>query len=917
MVKRLLSALSVILLCVFVNAQVTTEPAFIQKGYKGEIIVTFNPTEGNGGMVGATECYAHTGLITTKSAAGNDWKYATKTWRGGEDKYKMTKNGDVWTLTIPNIYEYYGCPETEEILKLAFVFNDGPSGTKEGKTADGSDIFVELVDAGLNVKFETPTNNQLVNVGTTTSFKISASENSTITLLINDKEIKSEVGTELSVNHTFTATGDFTCVAKAEIDGTVDYDSIFICVTSGPIHATRPEGLQDGITYYEDDATKVTLSIYSKNNNGEISQNIFVIGDFNNWSYSTEYQMKKDGETGYFWLDITNLEPGKEYVFQYAIKRPDGSMSQISDAYTHKTVDPNDHYIPEDIYPNQLTYPAEADGPCAVIQTARKKFEWSEATLNFKRPNKNNLVIYEVWAYDFSPLRSFDAITKRLDYIENLGVNAIEFMPISEFEGNISWGYNPTHYFALDKAYGTPESFKTLVDECHKRGIAVIIDMVFNHATGWAPFNKMFPLAENPYFNLTPPHGDNVFEDWNHDCEGTRNMFHRALKYWLEEYKIDGYRMDLAHGLCGKSCDNYGNLHILEDYYANSVKAVSEDAYFILEHWNRWGEQSSLISKGMMCWENSSHAYYELAMGWYNGSNSSNLSAANKDNYVSYAESHDEERCQYKAIQYGNGQIKTNKDTRLSRVASYVAMSTMLNGPQMIWMFEEIGYDISIDENGRTGSKPVPEAKGYYLNPSRMLQYQQIGQINQLRTRILPQVFEGNPTSSDLAHKKPLRSVIWGEGVNRVFIVSNVSVEPQEFTLPEGTSNWYDYLANNKNSMKAGKKITLPAGAVKVYTAQYFQLPEVPTKYAFDDYVDVENVEFESKCTVYPTIAEDIVFIETTEDIKSVEVINLHGQKVIAEGEVNTINVASLPAGLYMVIVNFNDTQEAYKIYRK
>ena len=156
MVKRLLSALSVIMLCIMVNAQVTTEPAFIQKGYKGQIIVTFNPAEGNGGMVGATACYAHTGLITSKSASGGDWKYATPTWRGGDDKYKMTKNGEVWTLTIPNIYEYYGCPETEEILKMAFVFNDGKDGTKEGKTADGKDIFVDLVEAGLNVKFENP-----------------------------------------------------------------------------------------------------------------------------------------------------------------------------------------------------------------------------------------------------------------------------------------------------------------------------------------------------------------------------------------------------------------------------------------------------------------------------------------------------------------------------------------------------------------------------------------------------------------------------------------------------------------------------------------------------------------------------------------------------------------------------------------
>lgn len=917
MVKRLLCTLNFIMLCAIIFAQITTNPTFIPKGYKGEIIVTFDPSKGNGGMVGATACYAHTGLITSKSKSGSDWKFTVADWRDGSEKNKMTKNGNVWTLTIPNIYTYYGCPESEEILQLAFVFNDGPKGSKEGKTTDGSDIFIDLVEPGLSIKFDNPTNNLLIEKGETTKFQISSSEESNLSLIINDEKVNSTEGTELIYDYTFTKEGNYTCIAQATTATDTVSESLYICVTSAAQNEPRPEGLQDGITYYEDDATKVTLSLYSKNNKNEISQNVFVLGDFNNWAYSTEYQMKKDGETGYFWIDITNLEPGKEYVFQYAVKRPDGSMVQISDAYTHKTVDPNDHYIPEDIYPNMLNYPAEADGPCAVIQTARKPYAWSDATLNFVRPNKNNLVIYEMWVYDFSPLRSFDAITKRLDYIENLGVNAIEFMPINEFEGNISWGYNPTHYFALDKAYGTDESFKKLVDECHKRGIAVIVDMVFNHATGWAPQNKMFPLAENPYYNVTPPHGDNVFEDWNHDFEGTRNLFHRVLKYWLEEYKIDGFRMDLAHGLCGTNCNNYGNQHILEDYYANSVKAISEDAYFILEHWNRWNEQSALINKGMICWENTSHAYYELAMGWHNGSNSSDLNRANKDNYVSYAESHDEERCQYKASQYGNGTIKTDKAIRLGRVASYVAMNTMLNGPKMIWMFEELGYDISINENGRTGSKPVPEAYSYYKDLARMAQYQQIGQINQLRTRILPHVFEGNPTSQDLKHGNSLRSVIWGEGVNRVFVISNVGVSAQEFSLPEGTATWYDYLADDQNGISEGTKLVLPEGKVKVFTAQYHKLPEVPTEYAFDDWVDVDDVEYKSNCIIYPTISEDIIFIETTEHIQSVEIINIQGQKVISDTNVTSINISSLPQGMYLIIINMGTTQEAYKIYRK
>ena len=241
----------------------------------------------------------------------------------------------------------------------------------------------------------------------------------------------------------------------------------------------------------------------------------------------------------------------------------------------------------------------------------------------------------------------------------------------------------------------------------------------------------------------------------------------------------------------------------------------------------------------------------------------------------------------------------------------------MLNGPQMMWMFEELGYDVSIDQNGRTGTKPIPEAHNYYRDPERMNEYQKIGQINQLRTRILPEVFEGNPTAKDLAHKKPIRSITWGEGINRVFIISNVSVNNQEITLPEGTANWYDYLTNSSNAIKEGTKVTLKAGEVKVYTAQYFELPEVPTEYIFIEGSAIENIESKSNCVLYPTISEDIIFIETQDEIKSIEIINVQGQKVMSEGNVKSINVSALPQGLYMVIVSLDNTQESYKIYRK
>jgi 1,4-alpha-glucan branching enzyme len=138
-------------------------------------------------------------------------------------------------------------------------------------------------------------------------------------------------------------------------------------------------------------------------------------------------------------------------------------------------------------------------------------YNWS--ITDFDRPDKNTLAIYELLVRDFVSEHSFDAIRAKLDYLATLGINAIELMPINEFDGNLSWGYNPCYYFAVDKYYGTERALKQLVDECHKRGIAVILDVVFNHATGLNPMNKLYPLAQNPWFNVNPPHGDNVFED--------------------------------------------------------------------------------------------------------------------------------------------------------------------------------------------------------------------------------------------------------------------------------------------------------------------------------------------------------------------------------------------------------------------
>ena len=630
-----------------------------------------------------------------------------------------------------------------------------------------------------------------------------------------------------------------------------------------PTEKARPAGISNGI-YYGADGTSVTLCTYAASKTAS-AKRVFLLGDMTDWKLKAEYQLYKDGN--YFWITLTGLTPGKEYRFQYAVERADGVKKLISDLYSEKVLHPDDQYEPKKVDPDLLDYPTGkgANGYVTVIQPGKPKYEWSEATLNFKRPNKNNLVIYELWIYDYTEGRSLKGLMKRLDYIQNLGVNAIELMPICEFDGNYNWGYSPNHYFAPDRAYGSETMYKEFIDECHKRGIAVILDMVFNHATGLNPMNKLYPygsdLANNPWFNVNVPHSDNVYEDWNHGFAPAKEMFTRALKYWLTEYKVDGFRLDLSHGLCSDQPNT--SVANLKYYYDNGVKAVAPDAYMILEHWggNMGTERPQLISYGMQCWNNTSNAYCQTAMGWLKDGDG--FGDASKDGYVSYCESHDEERMQYKCKKYGNGDLQTNTAARLARVAENVAFNVLLNGSHMLSMWEEVGYDFSINsdldhpndynESYRCSKKPRPEIRGYFTNANRVAAFTKCAQVITLRTQLMPSVFEGNPSSVSVSSGSKLRKIQWG---SNVFAAANFDVTGnQAVTLPSGT--WYDYL---NGATKANGTYTLAPGELKVFTGTPVIAP------TFDDinkrdHTPIENVSTDEMPKSYKILRDGQVLI--------------------------------------------------------
>lgn len=607
--------------------------------------------------------------------------------------------------------------------------------------------------------------------------------------------------------------------------------------------ASMPAGLNHGINII--DNSTVTLVLFDKDKNGNRKDFAHVIGDFNDWTLSNDEksQMFRDESSGVWWITLSNLDPNKEYAFQYYIGKSGGETFRVADPYSRKILDPdNDKYISSATYPHLKPYPEKAIGIVSVFQTKSEGYNWQ--VTDFEIPDRDNLVIYEMLLRDFSETGDINGALGKLDYLESLGVNAIELMPVQEFDGNDSWGYNPAFFFAMDKAYGTDRMYKEFIDECHKRGIAVILDVVYNHATGANPYARMWwdtsnnkTSVENPFFNVNAPHPYSVFHDFNHDAQIdgkfiVRDFVKRNLLFLLEEYNIDGFRFDLTKGFTQKnstesSASNYdaSRVAILKEYN-NTIKEVNPNAYVILEHFADDREETELSNEGMMVWRNMNWQYGQSAMGYKDDSGFTRTyygTVRPTNSLVSYMESHDEERLAYKQVTWGNGIIKTSLSARMSQLATNAAFFFTVPGPKMVWQFGELGYDISIDQNGRTGKKPI---KWDYLEVSernsllktystlinlRMDHPELFNSTATLDWRVTPTFWEQGRfiTLSSFGSSKQV--VVIANFTNEVITVP--------YTFPR-YGVWYNYMDQSEtiDVTSTNLNIDVPANSFKIYS---------------------------------------------------------------------------------------------------
>lgn len=256
--------------------------------------------------------------------------------------------------------------------------------------------------------------------------------------------------------------------------------------------------------------------------------------------------LKKE-EYGYWKGTAENIRPGSQYyiVLNKEVRRPDPA-SQSQPEGVHQSSGVVDH----------------------------SSFTWND--IHWKVISLEEMIIYELHVGTFTPAGTFDGVVSKLDYLIDLGINTIEIMPIAQFPGTRNWGYDGVYPFAAQNSYGGVEGLKNLVNSCHEKGIAVILDVVYNHMGPEGNYLSDF----GPYFTkkYSTPWGQALnFDDKYSDH--VRNFFLQNALMWLRDFHIDGLRLDAVHAIM-----DLGAKHFLKELResADELEEMNNRKYYLI-----------------------------------------------------------------------------------------------------------------------------------------------------------------------------------------------------------------------------------------------------------------------------------------------------------------------------------------------
>jgi len=899
---------------------VTCSPLFPTRN--STVTITYDASQGNAALVGVNPVYAHTGLITTRSgSAPVVWQFTQGNWGTADPHVLMTSLGNnKWQITY-NLATFYNDALNDTINKMAFVFRN-TNGSVVGRDVLGNDMYVNVYNDSLHCAFINPASNSYPSaaLNSTMNFFCAASQNCTLSLYANGNLLSQVTNDSLVYNNfTFLNYGDYHFILTANNGTQTAIDSINVIVMPPVTQQDPPANVQDGINYISDSSVILALRAPYK-------KYVYVLGDFNNWQIDNNYQMKKSLNGELWWLQIDHLTPQQQYLFQYDV---DGSI-RIGDPYSEMIRDPGtDPFIPSSIYPNMPPYPTgKTDGIASVLQTGQAPYTWSDTS--YRRPDKHNLVIYELLVRDFQSLNDYTKLEDSLDYLQKLGINAIELMPVMNFESSSSWGYDPNYFMAAQKSYGTRASLKHFINTCHQRGIAIICDIAFNDAFASCPLVKLYwddvnqyPAPNNPWFNQVSPHPYSVGYDFNHNSPYTQRYLDRTLAYWIQQYHVDGFRFDLAKGYTqtysGGDVGLWGSydtmrIRLIERMADQVWNNVDSASILILEYFADNNEQIQLQAyhQGLMMWGfDLNPAYSQISMGYTSNSDISNVSYQydgwSHPNLVGYMESHDEERLMYQNEQYGDsisGYDIKSIDTGCARMECAGALFFPVPGPKMMWMFGERAYDLSINYNGRIN--PKPSHWDYMRVPARQHLWKVWSAL--IKLKLTYPTFTTTNYNVDMGGVvKKMWLVSPGAGAFDAQVIGNFDVVNQTASpYFQHTGWWYDYFSGDSiNVTNASMTITMKPGEYHLYTDQRLPLPDLSI--VLPNGIDEIPVTRDN-ITVYPMPTSGLVHFvsEDGAPIQKVTLYDLQSRVVYEQeygaghSEVSLRLPSDLSTGLYL-----------------
>ena len=516
-------------------------------------------------------------------------------------------------------------------------------------------------------------------------------------------------------------------------------------------------------------------------------QFVSVVGDFNgNDPSATPMNCSTDGV---WWAEVD--VPEGMHAYQYLI---DGTL-RVADPYS-ADVEWKDEKGEE-------TYRPE----CAktIFHAPADEFPWTDQ--DFRRPPAGQTIIYELSIDDFTAGAGFTGLLARLDYLHDLGVNALEPLPFMEFAGRWSWGYNPSFHFAPETSHGTPEQLKMLIDEAHRRGMAVILDTVLNHMDWNSALHQLYgnDYSGSPYFWLFE--GDNWgFPDLEQENPAFKRYVADLTAFWITHYHIDGFRYDATRWTGWQGYNDWG-----ASWFAYAAKQADPHSLQIAEHlptdpdlmngtdmdagWHgefRWSLKDMLRTARL-----DPEAIRRLL-------DPTRIGFSNSLQVVVYTESHDEERIMKECLDAGFTQKEATR-----RAETALALTLTAPGIPMLYAGQEFG-------------EATPKVVGY--NP---LHWENLNNplFQRLRdiTRNLIALRKTNDSLQGDARHLLLNDAATGcvlystTNAPRVLVAVNFSRQPRILELPGIDNTMWQDVQNQVPSSTNAPSITLEPGQSRVW----------------------------------------------------------------------------------------------------